>query len=457
MTNRTAPRVTRTILGSARLHRFLERVIHPFRGSAPGASMVEYMVVLGFVSLFAILAFNRFGRTLHLAYQSEAEHIKGHGIPGSFSLLDDLGGLTDPDDLCDIVTGVCRPCSGMCFGAGTLVATEAGNRPIEELLIGDLVWATSEKTGETALRPILSTFVNPDAEVLDLDVRRGPALAERIEVTPAHRFWVPKHGWSRADRLADAPLWSQADRLAKTSLWSEAATLLASASPVKRGLKTVYNIEVEEFHTYHVGQTGVLVHNQNSTPCPRNPGAGPGNGAPVPNDGVLQCGEVGQYNELPSSSTQQRDHVPSGGALRKRAETLYFDAPLTKEQQKDMTDSSAAYRRFMRRVEAQGLTIAIPNDVHKDSSETYGGKNTYDRRLADSRDLQAAARSNIAAIQAALAGTPCAEHYAAAAQEILDMTQADYDARLQAVIDTLTPEEREEIDEAYEKIRSGGS
>ena len=34
------------------------------------------------------------------------------------------------------------------------------------------------------------------------------------------------------------------------------------------------------------------------------------------------------------------------------------------------------------------------------------------------------------------------------------MTQADYDARLQAVIDALTPEERAEIDREYEKIRS---
>jgi hypothetical protein len=452
MTNPTTPRVTRTILGSARLHRFLERIIHPFRGSAPGASMVEYMVVLGFVSLFAILAFNRFGKTLHLAYQSEAEHIKGHGIPGSYDILDDLGGLTDPDGFCDI-TG-CKPCSGKCFGAGTLVATEHGNRPIEEIAIGDLVWATNEKTGETALRPVLSTFINENAQVLDLELHRGPALAERIVVTPGHRFWVPKHGWSRADRLAQAPLWSETDRLAQTSLWSEAATVLASASTPKPELTTVYNIEVEEFHTYHVGESGVLVHNQNSTPCPRNPGADAGTGAPVPNDGVLQCGESGQYNRLPSNSELERDHVPSSGALKKRTETLYFDAPLTASQQKHMTESSPAYKLLMGRVEAQGLTIAVPNDVHKKHSQTYKGKNTLKRRIEDSEDLAEAARKNIEAIQAGLAGTECAEHYAAAAEEILAMTQADYDARLQAVIDTLTPEQRADIDREYEKIRN---
>jgi hypothetical protein len=453
MTKPTAPLAKRTILGSARLRRILERIIHPFRGSSPGASMVEYMVVLGFVSLFAILAFNRFGRTLHLAYQSEAEHIKGHGVPGAYSLLDDLGGLTDPDDLCDLVLDNCRPCRGMCFGAGTLIATEDGNRRIEEIMVGDLVWSTDEKTGETALRPVLATFVNHDAEVLDLELRRGPALTDRIVVTPAHRFWVPNHGWSRADRLKGVPLWSHADRVAKVPLWADTATVLASASIPKKGLATVYNFEVEGFHTYHVGESGVLVHNQNSTPCPRNPGRDGGAG-PQPDDGKLDCGEGGQYNRLPSSPDLQRDHVPSGGALRKRTETLYFDAPLTQEQQSAMQRTSAAYRRLMRRVEAQGLTIAIPNDVHKEHSETHGYKNDYDRRLADSKDLPGAARSNIAAIKAALAGTECAEAYAAAAEEILALTQADYDARLQAVIDTLTPEERAEIDAAYDAIRT---
>jgi hypothetical protein len=414
--------------------------------------MVEYMVVLGFVSLFAILAFNRFGRTLHLAYQTEAKHVKGQGVPGSFNILDDLGGLTDPDDLCDLATGICRPCSGLCFGAGTLVATEEGNRPIEELLIGDLVWSTNEKTGETALRPVISTFVNREAEVLDLALHRGPVLAERIEVTPAHRFWVPQHGWSRADRLAQAPLWSHAERLAQVSLWSEEATILASASSPKKALTTVYNIEVEEFHTYYVGESGVLVHNQNSTPCPRNPGADGGTPGPRPNDGELDCGEVGAYGELPSSSTQQRDHVPSGGALRKRTEMLLLGVPLTGAEERALRSASPAFRRLLNRVESEGITIAIPNDVHRRNSETYGGRNTFDRQVRDANDLAAAARSNIAAVQSALSGSDCAGAYAAAAEEVLGMTQADYDRRLQNAIDALTPEERAEIRREFDAL-----
>jgi hypothetical protein len=401
--------------------------------------MVEYMVVLGFVSLFAILAFNRFGRTLNSAYQAEARHIRGEGIPGAYSILDDLGGLTDPDDLCDLATGVCRPCSGTCFGPGTLVATEQGNRPIEEIEPGELVWSTNEKTGEKVLRPVLTTFVNHDAEVIDLDLHRGTVLAERLEVTPAHRFWVTNRGWSRADQLAESPLWSGAD------------SVIATASHVK-GQKTVYNLEVEEFHTYHVGESGVLVHNQNSTPCPRYPDGGGGDGGPQPDDGVLDCGEVGAYNELPSSSTQQRDHVPSGGALRKRTEMLLLGVPLTGAEERAMRAASPAFRRLLNRVENEGLTIAIPNDVHRRNSETYGGRNTYNRQVRDANDLAAAARSNVAAVQAALAGTDCAGAYAAAAEEILGMTQADYDRRLNNAINDLTPEERAEIRRIFDEL-----
>lgn len=440
MTQQASRRGPRTFLGSARLRRVLEFIVHPFRGSASGQSMTEYMVVLGFVSLFAILGFNRFGRTLHLAYQSEAAHIRGEGVPGAYSILDDLGGLTDPDDLCDLFSGVCRPCAGMCFGAGTLVATEEGNRPIEEIRPGDLVWSTNEKTGEKALRPVLTTFINKDAEVLDLELRYSPALTERIEVTPAHRFWVPNNGWTRADQLSEV------------ALASDTASVIATASK-PRGLTTTYNLEVEEFHTYHVGEAGVLVHNQNTTPCPRNPGGGDaGTPGPRPDDGVLDCGEAGAYNELPSSSTQQRDHVPSAGALRKRTEMLLLGVPLTSAEERALRRASPAFRRLLNRVENEGLTIAIPNDVHRNNSETYGGRNTYNRQVRDANDLAAAARSNIAAVQAALAGTDCAGAYAASAQEILNMTQADYDRRLNDAINDLTPEERAEIRRLFDAM-----
>jgi hypothetical protein len=440
-------------IGLVWLRRLVELLVAPFRGSAPGATNVEYVVVTGFVALFAIFAFNRFGSTLHRAYQSEARHVRGEGVPGASTILDDLGGLTDPDGLCDIETGVCLPGSGMCFAAGTLVATETGQRPIESIEPGERVWSTDVETGQTALRQVMRTFVRKRADVIEVDVRAAHAFGERIAVTPGHQFYIEEQGWTRADELDATPL------------WSSTAGAVATAFVGETRSTTVYNLEVEEFHTYYVGESRVLVHNQTATPnqrnCQGNPG-GPGTTPPIPpgrqNTGPLQCGEGGAYTSLPSSSTHQRDHVPSGGALRRRTEMLLWRTPLTTAQATAMKDDSKAFRKLMRLVENTGLTIAIPNEVHADYSRTYKGRNTYAQQKADAADLAAAARQDIARIQAGLAALSpeCLAAYNASAAPILNMTQADYDARLNAAIQALSPEEREEIDDAYERIVGGG-
>jgi len=45
-----------------------------------------------------------------------------------------------------------------CFPAGTLVATESGHKPIEQIKVGDLVWAQSDKTGKVDLRRVEHLF-----------------------------------------------------------------------------------------------------------------------------------------------------------------------------------------------------------------------------------------------------------------------------------------------------------
>jgi hypothetical protein len=438
--------------GIAWLRHLLALLVAPFRGSAPGATSVEYMVVTGFVALFAIFAFNRFGSTLHRGYQEEARHIRGEGVPGARTILDNLGGLTDPDGVCNLATGVCLPGSGMCFEAGTLVATENGQRPIERIEPGERVWSTDVETGQTALRTVTTTFVTKRAEVLELDIRAGSGFGERIAVTPGHQFYTEKQGWTRADELDAAPL------------WSSTAGVMATAFANETRVTTVYNLEVEEFHTYYVGESRVLVHNQNTTPtqrnCQGNP-AGPGTTPPVPttrqNTGPLQCGEAATYGNLPSSSTMQRDHVPSGAALKKRTEMLLWGGPLTSQQEQALADESAAFRKLLRAVENTGLTLAIPNDVHRQYSRTYGGRNQYPQQVGDANDLAAAARADIAAVQAGLsAASPgCLAAYNASAAPILNMTQADYDQRLNAAIQSLSPEERAQIEDAYERVIGG--
>ena len=48
---------------------------------------------------------------------------------------------------------------------GTPVSTEAGQIPIEAVVPGMFVWATDPETGETALKPVVQTFVNQTNEL----------------------------------------------------------------------------------------------------------------------------------------------------------------------------------------------------------------------------------------------------------------------------------------------------
>ena len=56
--------------------------------------------------------------------------------------------------------------------AGIGLPAQAGLRPIESIIAGDLVWAMDPDTGEEDWREVLETFVHPDA-VLELAIGCG--------------------------------------------------------------------------------------------------------------------------------------------------------------------------------------------------------------------------------------------------------------------------------------------
>lgn len=416
------------------------------------------MIVVGFCALLAIVAFNRFGTTLHRALQSEARHIHGEGMPNAADILGGLGGLTDPDGFCDLASGLCVPGSGFCFEKGTLVATETGDRPIETILPGDRVWSRNMETGEVALRPAVRTWVKQSARVIEVELRSDSLMSERIRVTAGHRFWVEGQGWVRADGLA-------AD-----TLWSTDAAVSATALSLTEETTTVYNLEVSGFHTYFVGAARALVHNQTAGNDPNNcpppgggllpPGTNPPNAIPRDDDDPLEleCGDLATYGELsaqqPASGTSlDRDHVPSNGALRKRAEMLVFGEPLTSSEERTMRQS-AAFRKFERLVQNAGLTIAIPPEAHRALSQTYGGRNTNQRQTDDARDLAAAARRNMDAIRAGLGNysADCVAAYEAAAGRVAAMTNDDYDRLISDSLSGLTSEELEELQDAFDAL-----
>ena len=135
-----------------------------------------------------------------------------------------------------------------CFVAGTLISTETGQIPIEDIEPGMLVWATDPETGETALKPVVQTFKNQTNELVHVTVN-----GETITCTNEHPFYSPVKGWISACQLraGDILVMLNGEYVVVEQVQHE---LLES--PV-----AIYNFEVEGFHTYYVGDTEVLVHN----------------------------------------------------------------------------------------------------------------------------------------------------------------------------------------------------
>ena len=78
---------------------------------------------------------------------------------------------------------------------------------------------------------------------------------EEITTTADHPFYVKNHGFVNASDLFIG------DKLLDSNgkvLLVEEVTFETATEPT-----TVYNFQVEDFHTYHVGCCGVLVHNAN--------------------------------------------------------------------------------------------------------------------------------------------------------------------------------------------------
>ena len=137
---------------------------------------------------------------------------------------------------------------GVCFVSGTLIHTEAGLKPIEEIKQGDMVWSWNDTTSEAELKPVVETYINPCTELAHLSV-----CGETITCTPEHRFYVPQKGWTRACALHEG---DELVLLSGKTVRLDSIRFEQLESPVD-----VYNFQVLVTHSYYVGETGVRVHN----------------------------------------------------------------------------------------------------------------------------------------------------------------------------------------------------
>ncbi len=135
------------------------------------------------------------------------------------------------------------------------IASDEGLQSVEEINEGDWGPARDEQIGEQTYRQVTRTFVRPSKPVRELEFQTNDGSTEKVRVTSEHPFRVKERGWVEAAKLLPG---------------DEVFTSAGGWVRVSNGAwvsqrQTVYNFEVEGFHSYFVGETGVWVHN---TSCP---------------------------------------------------------------------------------------------------------------------------------------------------------------------------------------------
>ncbi|MDR3054011.1 MAG: HINT domain-containing protein [Zoogloeaceae bacterium] len=148
-----------------------------------------------------------------------------------------------------------------CFVAGTLVHTKDGKKPIEKIKVGDWVLSYPDdqvppshirEEHEYTYRQVTRTFVHEDKPVCEVTIMNFASnFKETLKVTLDHPFYVSNRGWIPAGELNFmCPL--------EAKNFGNLATGMPSATGEQA---RVYNLEVDEFHTYYVGCLGAWVHN----------------------------------------------------------------------------------------------------------------------------------------------------------------------------------------------------
>ena len=131
-----------------------------------------------------------------------------------------------------------------CLAAGTLVWTDRGPLPIQILRPGDLVLSQHPDSGELAYKPILRTTIRPPKPLINIHT-----IDERmIEATDGHPFWVAGEGWVLAKNL-------------RSGMELHCAGKTLRIRDVSSGEnKETYNLVVEDFQTYFIGDSKILSH-----------------------------------------------------------------------------------------------------------------------------------------------------------------------------------------------------
>ncbi|MEU7916888.1 DNRLRE domain-containing protein [Microbispora bryophytorum] len=158
----------------------------------------------------------------------------------------------------DLSAAKAATCNSFVPGAQVYMP-DGTQKPIEQIVVGDIVLATDPVTGETAQRPVVAVIASQGDKNLvqitvDTDGPEGDKVGD-VLATESHPFWAEDRAhWFNAKDL-EPGMWLRT---------SEGNKLQVQAiQEFSRESQRTYNLTVDDVHTYYVAvaDTNVLVHN----------------------------------------------------------------------------------------------------------------------------------------------------------------------------------------------------
>ena len=137
-----------------------------------------------------------------------------------------------------------------CFVAGTPVWTARGQKPIEQVQVGDLVLAQDLRSGQLTYKPVTDISQRPPERLFQMR-----AESDVLQASGGHPLWVNGQGWMLARDMESGMVLHAIDR----------GVLVTDVESAEA--QATYNLVVDGFHTYFVGKAGILCHDN----TPRRP------------------------------------------------------------------------------------------------------------------------------------------------------------------------------------------
>ena len=240
-----------------------------------------------------------------------------------------------------------------CFVAGPMIATVTGLVAIESIKAGDRVISADPETLKISEKRVLETYVREIEQLVHVFVG-----GEEIITTVDHPFYVRNYGFMVASKLR------KGDKLITSSgseLIIEDVRFEHTEEPVK-----VYNFQVEDFHTYHVGNNQIFVHNakckvKENGVIEITDWEGYPEGGPKP-EGELRLLEGDDYNEARKAANSENarmhrnDPSLNGKQIHEVHPVKFSGSPTDHANKIALTPSEhAKYTRFWREIQRQAL------------------------------------------------------------------------------------------------------